>query len=311
MATETILELFTAHPKTYNNNLLIPVQNSPGGAGSTGAIQITDIVSFPNGQLAFGDSSDIATSSANMKFDSTNICLSLDKNGTAAFDSTAILKLETDSQLFYITSLTTAQRTAITPSREGAVTWDSDLNRLVVWSGGGYDVFQGMAYQDPSTVSIIDGNGHFTNLSSTNFSTTALDNTPIGVTTPAEGHFTNLTASSIENSPLGTSVPAAVYASSFKCNQNVFSNMERGLTSLGTISYGTVSSATVTVSATFGGAPNVVCTPTAGATSDPNIAHVSCGIYNISVNQFEINCTINDPTAPPIGSVDVAWFAFE
>ena len=44
MTAETILELFTMNPKAYNANLLLPVQNSPGGLGSTGAMEITELL---------------------------------------------------------------------------------------------------------------------------------------------------------------------------------------------------------------------------------------------------------------------------
>lgn len=42
MSFETIVQLYVAHPKAYNNNLLIPVQSSTAGTGSTGALLITD-----------------------------------------------------------------------------------------------------------------------------------------------------------------------------------------------------------------------------------------------------------------------------
>lgn len=122
------------------------------------------------------------------------------------------------------------------------------------------------------------------------------------------GHLNTI---SIESTPIGTATPAPVHSASFKCNQKVFSNMDAGLASVGTVSYGSITSITVNTTSTFSAAPTVICTPTAGAVSDANIAKISCGIHNVSISQFQLNCTINDSAASPISSVDVAWFAFE
>ncbi len=123
----------------------------------------------------------------------------------------------------------------------------------------------------------------------------------------------HLTTTSIENTAIGSSSPSSSRFNSIQSRDHAtFSSMDFGLESIGTVSYGSNTTVTVNIHGSgFSGAPNVVCTPTAGATSDANIAHVSCGIYNVSTSQFSINCTINDPNYSSIGSVYVAWFAFE
>jgi len=126
----------------------------------------------------------------------------------------------------------------------------------------------------------VDNSGHL--------NAVAIDSTPVGVITPSSGSF-----------------------SAFKCNHATFSNMDWGSVNMGTVSYGSVATANATINGSaFSGQPNIVCTPSAGGSSDNNIAKVSCGVYNAGTNQVTINCTINDPASPSV-PVTVYWFAFE
>ncbi len=121
----------------------------------------------------------------------------------------------------------------------------------------------------------------------------------------------NLRANSIDTTPVGVTTPNTGAFSAFKCNHATFSNMDWGSVNMGTVSYGSVTTQTISINgASFSGQPNIVCTPSAGGSSDPNIAKVSCGVYNAGTSQVTINCTINDPLASSV-SVIVYWFAFE
>jgi len=53
MNPETILQLFTDNPKSYNSNLLLPVQNDTGVTGSTGGMRITELLSGVQSTLDF------------------------------------------------------------------------------------------------------------------------------------------------------------------------------------------------------------------------------------------------------------------
>lgn len=121
----------------------------------------------------------------------------------------------------------------------------------------------------------------------------------------------NLRAAAIDTTPIGVSTPASGSFSTFKCNHAPFTNMDWGSVNMGTVSYGSVSTANATINGgSFSGQPNIVCTPSALGSSDANIAKVSCGVYNAGANQVTINCTINDPLSPSV-SVTVYWLAFE
>ena len=316
MSSETIVQLYAAHPKTYDPGLLVLVQEITGGPGTTGAIPITDIFALDSQRVGFGDVSGGLIGSTQFIFDNNVACLSISKGSAAATDSTAILKLESTDSFLYLTAPTTAERTAVTPSREGAITWDSDLNRLVVWSGGGWDVFQGMAYQDPSSVSILGGTATFSSLT-----IGSLDNTPIGATTPSTGAFTTLTAGiatisggALDDVSVGGGIPGPGYFNLFTCNKRAFANMDWGLATISSpVGQGTITSQTISLTAAFTGAPHVVCTASMGATANNLIGAVSVGVYNVSTSSFEVNLTIQDPAYSGVSltPVYVSWFAFE
>lgn len=89
-------------------------------------------------QVGFGNSSNLLYGHGNFIYNSTSICLSIDGQGGASFDSTAILKLESNHQLLYIPSMTTSNRTSITASRGGGICYDTDLNQYFGWNASAW-----------------------------------------------------------------------------------------------------------------------------------------------------------------------------
>lgn len=92
-------------------------------------------------QVGFGNSSNLLYGHGNFIYNSSSICLSIDGQGGASFDSTAILKLESNHQLLYIPSMTTSQRTSISPSRGGGLCYDTDLNQGFMWNSSAWVIF--------------------------------------------------------------------------------------------------------------------------------------------------------------------------
>lgn len=89
-------------------------------------------------QVGFGNSSNLLYGHGNFIYNSTSICLSIDGQGGASFDSTAILKLESNHQLLYIPSMTTSNRTSISPTRGGGICYDTDLNQYFGWDASAW-----------------------------------------------------------------------------------------------------------------------------------------------------------------------------
>ncbi len=85
-------------------------------------------------QIGFGDPSNLLSGESNFIYNSTDKTLSINRTGAAISDVTAILRLDSSASFFYEPAMTTAQRTAITPSRGGARCFDTDLKQGFAWN---------------------------------------------------------------------------------------------------------------------------------------------------------------------------------
>ncbi len=94
-----------------------------------------------NTYVGFGDGSNLLTGNSQFIYDSGNVCLSIDKTTSASSDSTAILKLTSTNSFFYPPAMSSSQRTSVSPSRGGAMCYDTDLNQGFMWNGSAWVIF--------------------------------------------------------------------------------------------------------------------------------------------------------------------------